>query len=277
MIETYRKNAEGIQLYYRSWPVAQPKAVIAMIHGQGDHIKRYDHVAKWMNDRGMAVYGFDQQGHGRSDGPRGHAASLEVLLNDIVAHVTQVQTEFPNTPVFVYAHSMGGQLALNCALKDMFQGKIAGMVATSPWVKLAFEPAFLKVVIGKLLRSILPGLTLPTGLASTAISRDKDVVDAYNNDPLVHGKVSASAGISLMEGAAFLDTFAGKVPFPMLILHGTADKLTSMPASKALASRLTGAVTYQAYEGFYHETHNEPEKEQVLGFISDWLKKHIKG
>jgi alpha-beta hydrolase superfamily lysophospholipase len=276
MQDTYRRNPQGLNLRYRSWPLAQPRAVLGLIHGQGEHIGRYDHLAAYMNQHGIAVYGFDHQGHGKSDGKRGHAPSLDSYLMDVEQHVQYLRNEWSNTPLFVYAHSMGGNLALNTALRGMLDGlEIHGMIATAPWIRLAFEPSFMKVIAGKLLKTVIPGLSLPTGLAAQFISRDSTVVEKYKQDPLVHGMVSASAGIALMEGAAWLDKYAGKVPFPLLIMHGTSDKLTSQPASEQFSSRLAGDITYQAWPGLYHEIHNEPEQMEVFDFSLDWLEQHL--
>jgi alpha-beta hydrolase superfamily lysophospholipase len=276
MEDSYRKNGQGLQLRYRSWHVDEPVAVIALMHGQGEHIGRYDHVAAYFNERKVAVYGFDHQGHGKSDGKRGHTPNLQVLLDDIAAHVIDVREQWPQTPLFVYAHSMGGMLSLNTALHGMLDGAdVRGLIATGPWIRLAFEAPPIKVLAGKLLRHVVPSLSLPTGLAAHFVSSDPEEVRKYQQDPLVHGVVSASAGISLMEGASFLDTFTGEVPFPMLIMHGTDDKLTSQPASEAFSERLTGDVTYRAWEGLYHELHNEPDQDAVLKVIWEWMALRI--
>jgi alpha-beta hydrolase superfamily lysophospholipase len=246
MQETYQKNAQGLQLYFRSWPVEQPRA------------------------------GMDHQGHGKSDGSRGHAANLEVLLDDVQAHVAQVRALHPDTPMFVYAHSMGGQLLLNTALRGMLNDfQIRGLITTGPWIRLAFEAPAIKVFVGKLLKNILPGLTMPTGLTAGFVSSDAAEVEKYKKDPLNHGKVSAAGGMALLEGAEYLNVFQGNVPFPMLIMHGAADRLTSQPASKEFADRLSGDVTYKAWDGLYHEIHNEKERGLVFQDILAWMERYV--
>lgn len=264
------KNAEGLNLYGENWQVENPVAIIALVHGQGEHLGRYQHLARWFNARNIAVVAFDQQGYGKSEGVRGHAANLEVLLDDIGQFVEGTIQRHPGIPVFLYGHSMGGHLALNYTLRRKPQ--IAGLIVTAPWIRLAFEQPAIKVMAGRLLRRFMPNLTLPTGLAANFISRDPAVVKAYVNDPLVHARVSASAGISLLEGADWLNQYAGEMPVSALVMHGTGDKLTSAPATKALVGRLTGDVTHREWPGFYHEIHNEPEQEQVFEFTYNWLK-----
>jgi alpha-beta hydrolase superfamily lysophospholipase len=113
---------------------------------------------------------------------------------------------------------------------------------------------------------------MPNDLDVNHLSRDPQVVSAYQKDPLVHNKITPSMGHELMEAAKGLQTFAGEMPVSTLLFHGTADKITSHPASKAFAARVRGPLSFTEFEGFYHETHNEPEKAQVLERIGAWLK-----
>ena len=272
-IETFWNAPSGNDLYERHWPVHSPRAVIALVHGQGEHIGRYEHVAQFFNEYGIAILGYDHQGHGQSTGQRGHAASFDSYLDDLDAFLDRAQTEYPNLPTFLYGHSMGGLIVLSYCLQKKPQFHAA--IATSPWVRLAFEPNALKVAVGKLLKNVVPGLVMPTGLAAQFISRDEACVERYKNDPLVHGKVSASGGLALMESGNWLNSYAGDFPVPLYMIHGTAYKLTSPEASRELANRLTGDVVYRQYEGLYHETHNEPERKTVLNDTLNWILSKI--
>lgn len=263
------KNEEGLQIHAANWSIRHPKAVIALVHGQGEHFGRYNHVAAWHNNHGYAVMGFDQQGHGRSGGVRGHARNLDVLLNDIDQFLQKVREKYPDTPIFLYGHSMGGGEVLTYVLRR--DPILAGLIATSPLIRLAFATPKMKVAAGKILKHIVPSLTMPTGLAAHFISHDPAVVKAYQNDPLVHGKVSAAAGLALLEMSKWLDSFSGVFSIPVLLMHGSDDRLTSATATKEFYGRVAGEVTYQEWPGLWHETHNEPEKEQVFEFATNWL------
>ncbi len=176
MNELYWKNAEGLSLYAAHWSVEKPRAIIALVHGQGEHIGRYKHVAEWYNRNGIAVLGFDHQGYGKSEGKRGHAKNLEVLLNDIGLLLEKTSALYPDTPLFLYGHSMGGGLVLNYITRR--NPDITGVIVTGPWIRLAFEAPALKVIAGKILRVVMPTLSLPTGLAAHFISHDDAVVKA---------------------------------------------------------------------------------------------------
>lgn len=271
MNELSWKNAEGMHLHALHWAVAQPRAVILLIHGQGEHIGRYEHLGRWFNAKDIAVVGYDQQGYGHSEGRRGHAKNLDVLLNDVGQALEETRRLYPGLPLFLYGHSMGGNIVLNFLFRR--RPAVTGVIATGPWVRLAFEAPAVKIVAGKLLRHILPNLRLPNGLAVHFLSHDPDVVAAYQRDPQVHNLLSAGAGIALLEGANWLDRYAGNTPVPLLLMHGGGDKITSAAATRELAARLSGDVTHHEWADLYHEIHNEPGKEAVFAFTLAWMEK----
>lgn len=271
MNEISLQNKENIRLHLADWPVEQPLAVVALVHGQGEHIGRYEHLAAWYNHHGVAVVGLDLQGYGRSEGRRGHTRSLDALFDDITLLLEETRRRYPQVPLFLYGHSMGGNLTLHYTV--LRQPDIRGLIATSPWIRLAFEAPVLKVMAGRLLRRFMPTLSLPTGLTARFISQDPAVVHAYKTDPLVHDQLSASAGIILLESAAWLNQYSGKFPRPLLLLHGTGDKIISAAATREFAGRISGDVTHQEWPGLYHELHNEREQEEVFAFTLGWMKK----
>lgn len=270
MQELFWENTAGQRLRALHWPSENPKAVIALVHGQGEHIGRYGHLAAWFNAHRVAVIGHDQQGFGKSAGKRGHFSRYDGLLDDVGLLLERARAAHPGLPVFLYGHSMGGQVVLNFALRRRPQ--IAGLVATGPWVRLAFEAPVLKVAVGRLLKKIWPSLTLPTGLNADHISRDPDVVAAYRSDPLVHDQVSASAGIQMLLAARWLNQFSGPAPVRTLLLHGGGDRLTSAAATRELAARLVGDVTHREWPGLFHEIHNEREQNEVFADILAWMQ-----
>jgi alpha-beta hydrolase superfamily lysophospholipase len=271
MNELSWKNAEGLHLFAAEWPVKKPKAVIALVHGQGEHIGRYAHAAAWYNEHDMALLGYDQQGYGRSEGKRGHAKNLNVLLDDIGQLLEETRRRYPDVPLFLYGHSMGGNLVLNYVTRR--DPVIAGLIATAPWIRLAFEAPPVKVLAGRILQKFMPTLTLPTNLAANFLSHDEAVVAAYKNDPLVHDQLSAAEGIALLEGAEWLNRYSGVFSIPVLLMHGGADKITSPAATKEFFGRVAGEVAYHEWAGLYHEIHNEKEKEEVFEYTLAWMRK----
>ena len=248
------------------------RAVVVLAHGLGEHIQRYEHVANAFDQRGFDLMGFDQQGHGRSDGKRGVIAGHDSLIRDLEAVIRLAKSMAPDKPVFLYGHSMGALEALYFGLKG--QESVQGIIATSP----ALDPGTIskaQKTLVKFLKPILPNLAVDNGLDVDALSRDKDVVQRYRNDPLVHPKASVTLAAFMQESAEYVRSHAEAWDVPLYLAHGSADRICPVEGSRQFASKLDGKVTYQEWEGLFHETHNEPEKEQVLATMLDWLESRV--
>ena len=248
--------------------------MIALVHGFGEHINRYNHVADFYNKNDFAVVGMDHRGHGKSDGKRGHTPQYDSYLDDVEVFLGYVQSKYPTVPMFLYGHSMGGNIILNYIIKRSTKD-LAGAIATSPWIRLAFEPKPIILKLGKMMRSIFPTFTQESGLVREHLSRDPSVVEANKNDSLVHTKISASAGMGISDAAAWLNEYKNDIKIPLLLTHGDADKITSEPASAEFVERVGGDITFKIWEGLYHETHNEPEKLEVFNYTLGWLDSKI--
>jgi alpha-beta hydrolase superfamily lysophospholipase len=272
-IEFTRQALDGTQLYFQGWePETSPRAAVCLVHGLGEHSGRYAHVGLRLNDAGFSLLGFDLRGHGRSGGPRGHTSSYDTILDDISRLVDEAAALFPGQPRFLYGHSMGGGLVLNYALRR--RPSLAGVIATSPWLRLALAPSPAKLALARATGHLLPTFTQSNGLNPADLSRDPEVVRAYESDPLVHGRISSRLAVSVLDAGEWALAHAAEFALPLLITHGSADRITSAEASREFARHVSGDSTFRLWEGFYHETHNEPEKAQVLGFMADWLREH---
>jgi acylglycerol lipase len=267
------KSSDGLTLYGQYWNVTDPKAVICLVHGMGEHSGRYAHVAEFFNKNGYSVIIYDQRGHGRSGGKRGHTPSYDQLMDDISLLLKQADSISPGVPKFLYGHSMGGNLVINYALRK--KPAIKGVISSSPWLKLAFEPPAGKVKLAKIVNGIFPSLTQSSNLDVSAISRDTAVVNAYKNDHLVHDKISSNMFLSVHESGLWALEHAQEFPLPLLLFHGTADKLTSYKASEEFSKKVKGNITFKTWDGFYHEPHNEPEKQMVFGLVKEWIEKEL--
>lgn len=277
-IEFTRTTLDGQELYYQGWlPEAEPKATVCLVHGLGEHAGRYAHVGAALNRAGYAMLGFDQRGHGKTPGKRGVTPPFDKSLDDIKLLLDEAAKRFPAGPRFLYGHSMGGNLVLNYAIRRQPGAKdIAGVVSTSPGLRTAFKPPAATVAAGKVLYRLAPNTVMPNGLELAAISRDADVVQAYKNDPLVHDRMSARLGLDILQQGEWAITHAAEFPpIPLLLVHGACDRLTSAPATEEFASKVRAAgkanCTLKIWPDCYHETHNDPEKAQVIQYMIDWL------
>lgn len=274
--ELHWQSRDGLNLYARGWEPegTHPKAVVCLVHGHGEHVGRYAQVGQALGAAGYALLGFDQRGHGRSAGPRGHTPSYQALLDDIALLLEQAASRYPGLPRFLYGHSMGGNEVLNFALRR--KPDLSGVIATGPWLRLAFEPPAVKVTLGRLMNRLFPAFAQKSGLETSALSRDPAVVQAYETDPLVHEQISARLFVEMYTAGLWALEHATEFPLPLLLMHGSADRLTSADASREFAQRAGAKVTLRIWEGFYHEIHNEPEQADVFQAMIGWLDAHLK-
>jgi len=142
-------------------------------------------------------------------------------------------------------------------------------------LKLAFDPPAWKLIAGKFMRNIYPAFQESTGLDAQAISRDKKAVEKYINDPLVHDKITVNFSLPFFEAGDYAIDHASELKVPALLIHGTADALTDYKGSQAFANNAGDIVQINLYEDGYHELHNEPNKDEVLQDVINWLNKHI--
>jgi acylglycerol lipase len=261
---------DGLMISGRFWaPVEQTRGLVALVHGHGEHSGRYGHVAQFFADRGFAVAAMDQRGHGRSEGKRGHSPSYEHLMNDIARLIEEGRRQVPEGPLILYGHSMGGAEVLNFVLRR--KPAIAGTIVTGPLLRVAFEPPPWKIALGRGMQHIWPSLTQPTGLKPTDISRDAETVRLYAEDPLVHDKMSAKLFVDLMAAGEYALERAHEFPAPLFLVHGAADCLTAAGATREFGEKMGTGCTLKLYEDWFHEVHNEPQREQYFDDVRAWL------
>ncbi len=263
------QTKDNLKIHAVHWKAPNPKAVVCLVHGQGEHCERYDHLADFFCKNDYSIMSYDHRGHGKSEGKRGHTPNYDAYLDGVDDLITKARIEYPDLPIFLYGHSMGGNIALNYLIKR--KPDVKGIITTGPWIKLAFEPSKFLVTLGKFMRNITPSLSQPTGLDAKHIARNEATVEAYVKDPLVHGKVTSAAGIDLMKAADFLDNYSGELSCPALLMHGEDDQITSAKATEAFAERVSGDITLEIWKGLYHEIHNELVQDEVFQTEIDWL------
>jgi acylglycerol lipase len=272
------QDKDGTTFFLRGWEpeAGKPKALVALVHGLGEHTARYAHVGKSLARAGYALVGFDLRGHGRSGGARGHASSLDAYMQDIHQFFSLLEQRYPAIPQFLYGHSLGGLLALAYAIQ--YGTGLTGVMANEPALRSSLQEQKAKIAMVRLLGSLAPTMTLQSGLDAATLSRDPAVVDAYRKDPLVHDSASLGFGKAALNAIDLCFARARDFPAPLLIMHGTGDKINYFSGSEdfaRLVSEAGGDVTLRLWNDLYHEIHNEPEKEEVFQFMIEWLDKHL--
>jgi len=265
---------DGLEIYSKAWlPEGKARGVVCLVHGVGEHIGRYQADGEALTEGGYVLAGFDQRGFGMSGGQKGHTPSLNAYFDDIDSFLAEGTQRFPDLPRFLYGHSMGGVLVL--AYTPVRHPSVSGVIATGPVLKSSIEEQKFKVFLIKLLGKFFPTLTLTSGVDAALLSRDPQVASEYTHDPLVHLLITASWGLSMMEALQLVYKHAPSFPQPLLLMHGTEDKL-AYPSSSLTYAELApkDKLTLKMWEGFKHELHTDPEKADVFKFMLDWLESH---
>jgi alpha-beta hydrolase superfamily lysophospholipase len=266
---------DGTRLYVRCAEAAggTRRGSVLLTHGLGEHAGRYDHVAARLTGAGWRVYSWDLRGHGRSDGARGDAPRYEALVDDL-AEVWELAREGSGGgPLFLHGHSTGGQIALNFAVRH--NPAAAGLVITSPWLRLAFDPPAWKVALARVAAGLWPAFSQGTEVRPDRLSRDLAFLQAMPDPHLVHHRISARMYHGVVAGGERAAREAAALEYPMLLIHGANDPVTAVEATKeffhALRSRDKRLILVP---GALHETHNDLCREEVLTRMVDWLEEH---
>ncbi len=264
-----------LNLYYQCWlPERGPTAILLVVHGLAEHSGRYMNLVNHFVPKGYAVYSLDLRGHGRSDGLRGYVERFTYYLDDLKTFSDTVRSRHRDSKVFVVGHSMGGTIAT--AYTVQHQGEFDGLILSGVLLRVGTSTSPVLIAAARILSLLMPKIGVAV-LDASAISQDESVVDAYVNDPLVYrGKIRARLGIELIRMTKKLPNEMSEIRLPILIMHGTADRLSAPKGSEMLYERLNSKdKTLKLYDGFYHEIFNEPGHEQVLADMENWLATHI--
>ena len=262
----------GVRIVYDTWTPAQPpRAVVVLAHGYAEHARRYDHVAARFGEAGLLTYALDHRGHGRSGGKRVYLREMSEYTTDFHTLVGIAAAEHPDLPRIVVGHSMGGAIVFGYGADH--PGDYAAMVLSGPAVAAQDGQPAVKILAAKLLGRIAPGLPVEN-LPADAVSRDPQVVAAYEADPLVHhGRLPTGIGRALIELGESMPRRAGAITAPLLVVHGEADRLVPVAGSRRLVECIGSPdVHLKVYPGLYHEVFNEPEKAEVLDDVTSWIE-----
>ena len=260
------ETPDGLGLFAQEWLPEEPsRAVVCVFHGLGEHGGQYIDVARAFVDHEIAMIAVDLRGHGRSDGKRGHTPSYDALLDDVDSLLANAAQRHPGTPLFLYGHSLGGNLVLNHALRR--QPDVAGVIATSPWFRMTKDIARYKRVLATLLEPIFPALSF-----KTRSNNEVDVLDEVGlrrNAELYHNIISLRLLMTMRRAGRWALSYAGLLKTPTLLIHGDADPVTDPEASREFALRAGPTCQVSFPPGIGHNPHEEDES--LVATIVGWV------
>jgi alpha-beta hydrolase superfamily lysophospholipase len=276
-IEGRFTGCKGLNLYYQCWlPEADPKALLLVVHGWAEHSERYTNLVSHFVPKGYAICALDQRGHGKSEGVRGYVERFSDYLDDLQIFIQIVMNENADKNIFLIGHSMGSAVAIAYAVTVDHQQDLSGLIVSGAAIKPGSSFPSALIPLARIMSLVLPRLGV-TILDASAICRDKAVVDAYVNDPLVYrGKITCRFGAEMLATLRKLPSEIPQINLPILIMHGTGDCLCNPEGSQILYDNVgSNDRTLKLYDGFYHEIFNEPEHKQVLADTEEWIAARI--
>jgi alpha-beta hydrolase superfamily lysophospholipase len=269
--EGHFTTSDGSTIYTQAWrPDAAPQASLLIVHGLGEHSGRYGNYVDYFVPRGYALYSFDTRGHGRSSGPRGHIDHFDQFVADIDQRAAEARSDWPGTPLFVLAHSLGSLMGLSYARQ--YPDRLTGLIVTGTALQDALQMPAWKRNLANILSRITPSLKLNNGVALSGLSHDPAVIAAFEADPLTHTWGTPRLDAEVKATRAQIMQSAPRWRVPTLMLHGGSDPICLAEGARQFAAQTPpGMVAYREYPGLYHEIHNETEKTQVFGDVAAWL------
>lgn len=263
-------------LLMRSWPISAAKGKIVLIHGTAEHSGRYEHVATFLNECGYSVYAGDLPGWGESPGLKGHVDSFAQYLEAVAAWVQRVRegTVGAETPLYLLGHSLGGLIAIRFLQQLEHPDQLRGVILSSPCLQLRLPLPPWLVKAAETLNRLWPRLRVPNQIAAWMVTRNENVRQQYLADPLVYNKVSIRWFCELQKAMRAARADADKVRVPLLVMQAGDDQLVDPAATADFVQRVqTADKTFHLFPGLYHEVLNEPERDQVLTVIREWLQR----
>jgi alpha-beta hydrolase superfamily lysophospholipase len=276
-IEGRFTGCKGLDLYYQCWlPEEDPRAILLVVHGWAEHSGRYINLVNHFVSKGYAICALDQRGHGKSEGMAGYVERFSDYLEDLETFCDIARNEHGDTRIFLIGHSMGAIIAIAYAATVDHQQDLSGLIVSGALIRPGSSLPSALIPLARIMSLVLPRLGV-TILDASAISQDNSVVDAYINDPLVYrGRISCRLGAEMLETLRKLPSEIPQINLPILIMHGTADRLCNPEGSQILYDTVgSNDRTLKLYDGFYHEIFNEPGYKQVLADTEEWIAARI--
>lgn len=269
------RGGGGTELYWQSWhPDGMPRAALVAVHGLSDHSGGLRNVVNHLAPAGVACYGFDLRGHGRSPGPRGHVGAWDEFRADLAAFLDRVAAEERGRPVYLAGHSMGGLLALDHAIAA--PKGLAGAIAMAPALSTSIPAALMLLV--RAIAVFHPRFTVTNAPNYAELTRDPAMVEVLQADTLRQNFMTASLGRAVAQAQRRVMAGAGGLQVPLLMLHCSGDPVTPSADQRRFYEGVRGAAKERhEFESPVHRPFDDTNRTEVLSRLSEWLERQLAG
>ena len=263
-------TSDGLRLSGHIHIPENPRAVMSLVHGFGEHQGRYGPMVQHLNDAGIAVVTMDLRGHGISEGKRGVCKDYALMIDDVGAQIRKGARTLPNLPQYLYGHSMGGGIVLRFASDAGRAAELSGLIVSAPLIKLPKALPKAQITAVKLLRRFAPNMTIPNPIAGDQISTLPDEQARYESDELNHDRLGIGLALDMIENGEIVLSRAENFSRPILLVHAKNDQLTASSASEEFASRAPNCDLH-IFENCEHELHNDIARSEVYGLMTRFM------
>ena len=266
----------GVEIFFQNWKKSSPDGIMILVHGIGEHSSRYRHLLEHLQDQNISVYALDHRGHGRSGGRRGHVDSFMDYIYDLKLFCNYITEENEGVPVCMLGHSMGGVIALRYALE--YPEDIKSLILSAPALIPAIPVPAWKKTLANTFSAAVGSFTLSNGIDCSLLTHDSDEISDYENDPMVHNRISARLYTEIIKTSAECMNRVSEITVPLLLLHGKNDMIADPASSEKIYQDASSTIKeFYIFDGLYHEIINEAreDRDRVLTLLVGWLSKQL--
>jgi alpha-beta hydrolase superfamily lysophospholipase len=270
-------KSDRIELYGKNWSVDDPKAVILIIPGFGDHCERYKHVTSFFNEHNMAVVGIDLRGQGHSNGERGYLPSIKAYFDDVTSGIEKVHEFYPDVPLFMYGDSIGAAiLCMYTNQRHVDPLPFQALIACTPSVIFPKKPNFIHLAFVRAFAFLVPHARAPVAGAVYIYTNNQEAIDDRKSDPLFHDRWPGRTAAILCECGLYFERNICHFPIPTLIQHGSKAFLPIEEVREWVKkSTPQKNIKFKEWEGFYAELHNDLGRDELFKYTLSWIEEQL--